>query len=95
MRLVQGVCFHLYTRQRSEALQEFQLPELQRTPLDELCLQVSPFHLKFRCSCVYSSVVSQKIKILSHVRPSRDTEIWDVIHSCDREACSVLSSCFC
>ena len=40
--LVQGLCFHLYTRQRSEALQDFQAAELQRTPLDELCLNVRP-----------------------------------------------------
>jgi HrpA-like RNA helicase len=35
-----GVCFHLYSRQRSEALADFQLPELRRSPLDEMCLQV-------------------------------------------------------
>jgi HrpA-like RNA helicase len=34
-----GVCFHLYSRQRSEALADFQLPELRRSPLDEMCLQ--------------------------------------------------------
>jgi HrpA-like RNA helicase len=33
------VCFHLYSRQRSEALADFQLPELRRSPLDEMCLQ--------------------------------------------------------
>lgn len=37
---LQGVCFHLYSKQRHEAMEEFQLPELQRTPLDEICLQV-------------------------------------------------------
>ncbi len=35
-----GVAFHLYSRQRSAALAPFQLPELQRTNLDELCLRV-------------------------------------------------------
>ncbi|GAB4819950.1 hypothetical protein N2152v2_006996 [Parachlorella kessleri] len=35
-----GVCFHLYSRQRSEALAPFQLPEIKRSPLDEMCLQV-------------------------------------------------------
>ncbi|KAK9845024.1 hypothetical protein WJX74_009802 [Apatococcus lobatus] len=34
-----GCCFHLYSRQRSDNLAPFQLPELQRCPLDELCLQ--------------------------------------------------------
>ena len=36
----QGVCFHLYSRARSEGLADFQTPELQRSPLDELTLQV-------------------------------------------------------
>ncbi len=35
-----GVCFHLYSRARSDALQEYQLPEIKRSPLDEMCLQV-------------------------------------------------------
>jgi HrpA-like RNA helicase len=30
----------MYSRQRSEALADFQLPELRRSPLDEMCLQV-------------------------------------------------------
>jgi HrpA-like RNA helicase len=35
-----GVAFHMYSRQRSEALVDFQLPELKRSPLDEMSLQV-------------------------------------------------------
>ncbi|KAL4451226.1 hypothetical protein ABPG77_009298 [Micractinium sp. CCAP 211/92] len=35
-----GVCFHMYSKARSEALADFQLPELRRSPLDEMCLQV-------------------------------------------------------
>eukprot|EP00958_Prasinococcus_capsulatus_P013992 scaffold1456_cov392-Prasinococcus_capsulatus_cf.AAC.11 len=35
-----GICYHLYSRRKSEALPAFQLPELKRTPLEELCLQV-------------------------------------------------------
>ena len=35
-----GVCFHLYSRARSEGLDEFQLPELKRTPLEEIGLQI-------------------------------------------------------
>jgi hypothetical protein len=36
---MQGVCYHLYSRARSAGLADFQVPELQRSPLDELCLQ--------------------------------------------------------
>lgn len=35
-----GVCFHLYSAARAAALNDFDVPELKRTPLDELCLQV-------------------------------------------------------
>ena len=35
-----GVAFHMYSRQRSDALAEFQLPEIKRSPLDEMGLQV-------------------------------------------------------
>ena len=35
-----GVAIHLYSRARAASLPEFALPELQRSPLDELCLQV-------------------------------------------------------
>ena len=35
-----GIAFHLYTRQRSESLEEYQLPEIMRTPLEEMGLQV-------------------------------------------------------
>ena len=34
-----GVAFHCYSRTRSQALAEVQMPELKRSPLDELCLQ--------------------------------------------------------
>ncbi|KAK9835371.1 hypothetical protein WJX81_005267 [Elliptochloris bilobata] len=39
-RCQKGICFHLYSRARSAGLSGFQVPELQRSPLDELCLQV-------------------------------------------------------
>lgn len=35
-----GVAFHMYSTLRSSNLAEYQLPELKRCPLDELCLQV-------------------------------------------------------
>ena len=35
------MCYHLYSKARSEAFIPFQIPELQRTPLEELCLQAS------------------------------------------------------
>lgn len=46
-----GVAFHCYSRTRSQALADVQLPELKRSPLDELCLQVS-----YSCCCALNSV---------------------------------------
>jgi len=33
-----GICFHLFSRVRYDSLLEYQIPELLRTPLQELCL---------------------------------------------------------
>ncbi|XP_042365751.1 3'-5' RNA helicase YTHDC2 isoform X2 [Plectropomus leopardus] len=34
-----GICFHLFSRLRFKSMQEFQVPQLLRMPLQELCLQ--------------------------------------------------------
>ncbi|XP_057675789.1 3'-5' RNA helicase YTHDC2 isoform X2 [Corythoichthys intestinalis] len=34
-----GICFHLFSQLRFNSLQEFQVPQLLRMPLQELCLQ--------------------------------------------------------
>ena len=40
-----GYCFHLFTQHRAEALEDYQLPEMMRTPLEELCLQIKVIRL--------------------------------------------------
>lgn len=35
-----GECYHLYPRCVYEAFADYQLPELLRTPLNSLCLQI-------------------------------------------------------
>ena len=39
-RVQAGHCFHLYTAWRMSQLEEYQLPEMLRTPLAELVLQI-------------------------------------------------------
>jgi len=39
-RVHPGECYHLYPRCVYEAFAEYQLPELLRTPLNSLCLQI-------------------------------------------------------
>ena len=40
LRVQAGYCFHLFTSMQAASLIEYQLPEILRTPLEELCLQV-------------------------------------------------------
>ncbi|CAG0879878.1 unnamed protein product [Darwinula stevensoni] len=39
-RVQPGICYHLYTRWRESLLDAFPTPEIQRTRLEELCLQI-------------------------------------------------------
>ena len=38
-RCREGICFHLFSRQRYETFEKYQIPEIFRVPLEELCLQ--------------------------------------------------------
>ena len=42
-RCREGLAFKMYSRQRYDAMEEYQAPELMRTPLDEMVLQVKLF----------------------------------------------------
>ncbi|KAH7533694.1 hypothetical protein FEM48_Zijuj04G0158700 [Ziziphus jujuba var. spinosa] len=35
-----GICYHLYSKLRAASFPEFQVPEIKRMPIEELCLQV-------------------------------------------------------
>uniref|UniRef100_J3L4G1 RNA helicase n=2 Tax=Oryza brachyantha TaxID=4533 RepID=J3L4G1_ORYBR len=35
-----GTCYHLYSRFRAASLPDYQIPEIKRMPIEELCLQV-------------------------------------------------------
>lgn len=36
-----GICYHLYSKTRAASLPDFQVPEIRRMPIEELCLQAS------------------------------------------------------
>lgn len=35
-----GICYHLYSKVRAASLPDFQIPEIRRMPIEDLCLQV-------------------------------------------------------
>lgn len=43
-RVCPGKCYHLYNGLRASLLDAYQLPEIMRTPLEELCLQIKVVH---------------------------------------------------
>ena len=44
-RVREGYCFHLYSSARESSLADFTTPEILRTPLDALCLQIKVLRL--------------------------------------------------
>ncbi|XP_028396420.1 ATP-dependent DNA/RNA helicase DHX36-like [Dendronephthya gigantea] len=44
-RVQEGVCFYLFTEYHFEEMAEYQQPEILRTPLEEVCLQVKSLKL--------------------------------------------------
>lgn len=44
-RVQPGVCYRLYPKMVHDAMLQFQLPEILRTPLQELCLQIKSLQL--------------------------------------------------
>lgn len=44
-RVQPGECYHLYPRCVHDAFADYQLPELLRTPLQSLCLQIKSLQL--------------------------------------------------
>ena len=44
-RVREGYCFHLYSSARESKLADFTTPEILRTPLDALCLQIKILRL--------------------------------------------------
>ncbi|XP_033112396.1 ATP-dependent DNA/RNA helicase DHX36-like [Anneissia japonica] len=44
-RVQPGECYHLYSTLRHSMMPDYQLPEMQRTPLEEVCLQIKTLKL--------------------------------------------------
>lgn len=46
-----GICYHLFSKIRAASLPDFQVPEIKRMPIEELCLQVLNLILDLVVSC--------------------------------------------
>ncbi|XP_075196835.1 ATP-dependent DNA/RNA helicase DHX36 [Anomaloglossus baeobatrachus] len=69
-RVKPGYCYHLYNRLRESLLDEYQLPEIMRTPLEELCLQIKILKL--------GGIASFLQKVMD--APSREAIILAITH---------------
>ncbi|XP_075124871.1 ATP-dependent DNA/RNA helicase DHX36 [Leptodactylus fuscus] len=75
-RVKPGYCYHLYNRLRESLLDEYQLPEIVRTPLEELCLHIKILKL--------GGIASFLHKVMDP--PSRDAMILAITHLMEMNA---------
>ena len=55
-RVQAGHCFHVFSKFRHDKMAEFQLPEMLRTPLEELVLQIKILKLGFAQSFLQKAI---------------------------------------
>uniref|UniRef100_A0A8C2FZE7 RNA helicase n=1 Tax=Cyprinus carpio TaxID=7962 RepID=A0A8C2FZE7_CYPCA len=75
-RVSPGKCYHLYNGLRASLLDSYQLPEIQRTPLEELCLQIKVFNRilslsilhSLKCMFVYLFITNVNIQVIKAVK---------------------------
>ncbi|XP_026557436.1 ATP-dependent RNA helicase DHX36 [Pseudonaja textilis] len=69
-RVQPGHCYHLYNGLRASLLDDYQLPEILRTPLEELCLQIKILKL--------GGIANFLMKLMDP--PSRDAVLLSIKH---------------
>nr|XP_027064625.1 DExH-box ATP-dependent RNA helicase DExH6-like isoform X1 [Coffea arabica] len=62
-----GICYHLYSKLRGVSLPDFQVPEIKRMPIEELCLQVK--------------LIDPNCKIEDFLRKMLDPPIYETIRN--------------
>ncbi|KDP25957.1 hypothetical protein JCGZ_22947 [Jatropha curcas] len=62
-----GICYHLYSKLRAASLPDFQVPEIKRMPIEELCLQVK--------------LLDPNYKIEDFLRKTLDPPVPETIHN--------------
>ncbi|KAF6172302.1 hypothetical protein GIB67_024924 [Kingdonia uniflora] len=66
-----GICYHLYSKARAASLPDFQVPEIKRMPIEELCLQVFGDGVTFG-SVVGALVVAKVVAVIDKGVTGRD-----------------------
>lgn len=56
-----GKCYHLYNSLRASLMDAYQLPEIMRTPLEELCLQIKVSTNELGCGAEWRPVLPNEI----------------------------------
>ncbi|CAA0836936.1 helicase in vascular tissue and tapetum [Striga hermonthica] len=62
-----GICYHLFSKLRAASLPDFQVPEIKRMPLEELCLQVK--------------LINPSCKIDEFLQKTLDPPVHETIHN--------------
>ncbi|KZV16627.1 hypothetical protein F511_12083 [Dorcoceras hygrometricum] len=62
-----GICYHLYSKLRASSLPDFQVPEIKRMPIEELCLQVK--------------LLDPSCKIEDFLQKTLDAPVHETIHN--------------
>lgn len=62
-----GNCYHLYSKLRASSLPDFQVPEIKRMPIEELCLQVK--------------LMDPDCKIDDFLKKTLDPPVFETIHN--------------
>ncbi|KAF8412726.1 hypothetical protein HHK36_000695 [Tetracentron sinense] len=66
-RCQSGICFHLYSKTRAASLLHFQVPEIKRMPIEELCLQMK--------------LLDPNCKIVDFLQKTLDSPVTQTIHN--------------
>ncbi|XP_051151910.1 DExH-box ATP-dependent RNA helicase DExH6 [Andrographis paniculata] len=62
-----GICYHLFSKLRAASLPDFQVPEIKRMPIEELCLQVK--------------LIDPSCKIEEFLQKTLDPPVYETIHN--------------
>lgn len=70
-RVQPGECYHLYPKCVYEAFSEYQLPELLRTPLNSLCLQIKSLQVESIGEFLSAALQAPEPRAVSTIAPYR------------------------